>query len=95
MAINLLPEELSERLWTRNRMKRGRRRLAQLRVTGEGPPYVRDGVKVLYPVDLADAWADALLGKPVVSTSEETVERVHERRRRARAVRETQATAHT
>jgi hypothetical protein len=69
-------------------MKRGPRRLAQLRASGEGPPYVRDGVKVLYPIALADAWAQALLGQPVVSTSEETVERVHERRQRARAVRE-------
>jgi hypothetical protein len=69
------PEELSEYLWTRWRIKRSPRRLGQLRSIGGGgsPPYVRDGLAVRYPRKLADQWAAETLGQPVRSTAEEAV----------------------
>jgi hypothetical protein len=70
------PPEASDYLWNRHRIRRSVRRLAQLRATGEGPPYRRDGlVAVLYPPDLLDAWAEQQLGQPVRSTAEESARR--------------------
>ncbi|HEY7009070.1 MAG TPA: helix-turn-helix domain-containing protein [Jatrophihabitantaceae bacterium] len=38
--------------------------LAQERYHGEGPPYVKDGARVLYPEDLLDEWLRARLVTP-------------------------------
>lgn len=42
--------------------------LAQERYRGEGPPYVKSGVKVLYPLDLLREWEDARLITPRAAT---------------------------
>jgi hypothetical protein len=68
-------EELSVFLWDNYRVQRSPRRLAQLRTTGGGPPYVRDGIVARYPQDLAIAWVERLLGAPVRSTAEESARR--------------------
>lgn len=82
-----LPEELSRHLWDQYRIHRSPRRLAQLRGTGEGPPFLRDGCVVRYPRALADAWAEAQLGEPIRSTAEEAA-----RRQIAQPVKEVAAT---
>jgi hypothetical protein len=51
------------------------RTLQDMRASGVGPRYVRDGNRVLYPEPELDAWANARLGKPVRSTSEEAARR--------------------
>jgi hypothetical protein len=53
------------------RLRRGKRRMALLRGTGEGPKYLRVGNQVLYPRHELDSWALRLLGRPMASTSEE------------------------
>jgi hypothetical protein len=70
------PAELSEHLWDRWRIQRSARRLGQLRLTGGGPPFQRDGNVVIYPRKLADQWAVEMLGAPVTSTSEEAARRI-------------------
>jgi hypothetical protein len=69
------PEEASDYLWAKYRVKRNARRLAQLRATGEGPKYFRDGNVVRYREDHLDEFAEGSLGKPSVSTAEEHVRR--------------------
>jgi hypothetical protein len=71
----LTPAESSVYLWERYRIRRGERRLAQLRATGEGPAYHRVGVVVRHTPQQLDAWAQALVGTPVSSTNEETARR--------------------
>jgi hypothetical protein len=65
------PEETSDYLWQTYRIKRNARRLAQLRASGEGPPFFRDGHVVRYRSDLTDEWALTHLGEALSSTSEE------------------------
>jgi len=72
----LTPEESSDHLWDKYRVKRNTRRLAQLRAAGEGPQYFRDGNVVRYRDDLLDAWAEQQLGEPLSSTSEESGRRL-------------------
>ncbi len=69
-------DELCAYLWTKYRVKRSPRRLAQLRIEGGGPPFVRDGCVVRYPLRLADAWVAELYGEPVRSTTEESARRI-------------------
>lgn len=38
--------------------------LAQERYRGEGPPYVKDGQRVLYPADLLEEYLEARLHVP-------------------------------
>jgi len=38
--------------------------LAQERYRGDGPPYVKDGARVLYPLDLLEDWLDERLRVP-------------------------------
>lgn len=71
----LTPEELSDRLWAKFRIKRNARRLGQLRAEGSGPPYFRDGNAVRYRDDLLDQWEEQL-GEPARSTSEESARRL-------------------
>ena len=66
-------QELSIFLWNEYRIQRSPMRLAKLRYTGGGPPFVRDGVQVRYPPPLARQWVEDLLGTPVRSTAEEIV----------------------
>jgi hypothetical protein len=83
----LTPDELTAYLKEKYRIDRGRRRLAEMRATGEGPPYFRaGGCQVLYRRDLADAWALNLLGEPLRSTAEETARRTSRHAERAAAV---------
>lgn len=65
-------QELSKFLWDEYRIQRSAMRLARLRYIGGGPPFVRDGVQVRYPLPLARRWAKGQLGTPVQSTGEET-----------------------
>jgi hypothetical protein len=67
----LTTDEVPGYLEREYRVKRGKRRLAELRASGEGPPYLRDGSRVIYRRRDVDAWALRLLGKPMTSTSEE------------------------
>lgn len=53
--MNLLPREVAERL----RMSVGH--LANWRVTGEGPRYIKFGRKVLYPLVEVEAFENAHL----------------------------------
>jgi hypothetical protein len=70
----LTPEETTSYLDNRYKLKRGKRRLAEMRASGEGPPFFRaGGNQVLYRRDLVDKWAVKLLGEPLRSTSEEAV----------------------
>jgi hypothetical protein len=71
----LTPAESSVYLWERYRIRRGERRLAQLRATGEGPEYHRVGVVVRHTPQQLDAWAQALAGTPVSSTVDEAERR--------------------
>jgi hypothetical protein len=71
----LTPAESSVYLWERYRIRRGERRLAQLRATGEGPEYHRVGVVVRHTIQQLDAWAQELVGDPVSSTNEEAARR--------------------
>jgi hypothetical protein len=75
----LPPDEFAAWLWKYFRIQRSPRRLAQLRMSGHGPPFVRDGCVVRYPLRLAAIWAVELLGEPVSSTSEENARRLIER----------------
>lgn len=57
------------------RLRLARATLAKLRVNGGGPPFIKLGAKVLYPVDEMDAW---LAAHPRAhSTSERVLERPH------------------
>jgi hypothetical protein len=70
----LTPEETADYLERRYKLKRGKRRLQEMRASGEGPSYFRaSGNSVLYRRDLVDAWAIELLGEPLRSTAEEQV----------------------
>jgi hypothetical protein len=78
----LTSEETTDHLDRHYKLKRGKRRLAEMRASGEGPPYFRaGGNQVLYRRDLVDEWAIALLGEPLKSTAEEAVR--HQRSRAA------------
>ena len=76
MPTWMTPEETSEHLWKRHRIKRNARRLGQLRARGTGPKYYRDGNVVRYRDDLTDEWAEQQLGEPLTSTSEESARRL-------------------
>jgi len=69
-------EELSRLLWDEYRIKRNARRLGQLRASGEGPPYHRDGQVVRYRKSRARVWAEDQLGEEITSTSEESARRL-------------------
>jgi hypothetical protein len=69
------PEEASDHLWQQFRIKRNTRRLGQLRATGEGPEYSRDGNVVRYRDDRLDTWAEHQLGESFTSTSDESARR--------------------
>lgn len=57
MAKYLTPKEVGEM------RRRSEAALAQERKRGNGPPYVKDGQRVLYPADELEAWlADNLVG---------------------------------
>jgi hypothetical protein len=71
----MTPDETSELLWDRYRMKRNGRRLAQLRGTGQGPRFYRDGLMARYAEVDVVAWAEAQLGGGATSTSEEAARR--------------------
>jgi hypothetical protein len=71
-AIWRTPEEASDYLWQKFRVKRNARRLAQLRASGGGPRFFRDGNVVRYREDHLDEWAETSLGEPARSTSEES-----------------------
>jgi hypothetical protein len=77
MGLKLGAAEASEYVRRNGGLKRGVRRMAQLRHNGEGPKYYRDGKIVIYDTDDLDAWIAEKLGAPVSSTAEES-----ERRRR-------------
>lgn len=66
-------------------------------MTGEGPPYQRDGNVVRYPRKLVDQWAAETLGQPVRSTAEEAVRYANnfakKNARAGRAAKDTTATA--
>jgi len=71
---NLTPSEASDHLRDVWRVRRSVRTLANLRSTatrGEGPPYLRDGTRILYPVAGLDRWAQEILGEPARHTGEE------------------------
>jgi hypothetical protein len=68
----LTPTEASDHLWQRWRLRRLARRLAQLRNLGAGPVFLRDGVRTLYRSAYIDQWAEAQLGGPITSTSQES-----------------------
>jgi hypothetical protein len=65
-------EEASQYLWKWYRLKRNPRRLAQLRASGDGPKYYRDGLVVRYREADLDEWAEQQLGEPLVSTAQES-----------------------
>jgi hypothetical protein len=69
------PPEASLYLWDKFRVKRNPRRLAQLRASGEGPKFHRDGCVVRYHSDNLDAYGELVLGEPATSTSEENARR--------------------
>jgi hypothetical protein len=70
------PDELTTYLRDQYRLQRGKRRLAEMRATGEGPPFFRaGGCQVLYRRDLADTWARAVIGEPLKSTADESSRR--------------------
>jgi hypothetical protein len=69
------PDEASRYLWDKFRVKRNARRLAQLRASGEGPRFHRDGCVVRYHSDNLDEYGELALGEPVISTSEENARR--------------------
>jgi hypothetical protein len=64
----LNPERPDPKYWTaaevaeRRRMKESS--LAQERYRGEGPPYVKDGARVLYPADLLEEYLAERLRTP-------------------------------
>jgi hypothetical protein len=72
----LPPDEFSKFLWDNFRIQRSPRRLAQLRMSGQGPPFMRDGNVVRYPPRLGSIWAIEQLGAPVRSTSEESARKL-------------------
>jgi hypothetical protein len=68
----LSPDGATEYLLTQWGLKRGRRRLQELRgAKGGGPWYHRVGNEVLYFPDDLDEWAEAQLGAALRSTTEE------------------------
>jgi hypothetical protein len=71
----LTTEEVSRYLSERWRLKRGPRRLAELRAAGTGPEYHRTmgNRGVIYSRRAVDRWAVGVLGVAVASTAEETV----------------------
>jgi hypothetical protein len=71
----LIPEEASDHLWKNHRLKRNKRRLAQLRAKGTGPQYHRDGNAVLYGDEDLDKYAEKHRAGPFTSTSEESARR--------------------
>ena len=70
-------EEASQYLWSRWRLRRSDRRLAQLRSlpVGTGPVYLRDGCCVRYRQASLDQWAMKQLGEEHGSTSDESARR--------------------
>jgi hypothetical protein len=75
MTEKLTPEEAATYLWDRHRIRRSPRRLQELRMTGEGPPYHRDGTVVRYTAPGLDEYAQRRYGEPVRSTAEEAARR--------------------
>jgi hypothetical protein len=71
----LTPEEAAAYLWEHHRMRRSPRRLQDLRMTGEGPEYFRDGNVVRYPRRGLDDYAHEQYGEAARSTAEEAARR--------------------
>jgi hypothetical protein len=72
----LTGDEASRFLWDEYRIKRNSRRLGQLRASGKGPRYHRDGLVVRYRKSSLRAYAEDQLGDEVTSTSEESARRL-------------------
>lgn len=53
MSTYLSTEEAAQRT------KLSRQTLAQLRVRGDGPPFIKVGARVLYPANELEAWLNA------------------------------------
>ena len=68
----LTPAQLCELLREEFNIRRSPRRLQDLRMNGRGPPFVRDGLRVLYPRSGGREWARKQLGPLVTSTAEES-----------------------
>jgi hypothetical protein len=75
MGAKLNSEQTSERIFRVHGMHRGPRQLAQMRYSGTGPKYYRDGKRVIYDEDDVDEWAVQRRGTAAVSTSEEAERR--------------------
>lgn len=61
--------QMSEYLYERWGIKCATATLAKLAVSGDGPPYYKNGRVPLYDPDHADVWARQRLGKPRTSTA--------------------------
>ena len=70
------PDGTTDYLLTRWGIRRGKRRLAELRADGGGPLYHRTGNEVLYFPDDVDAWAEQQIGPALRSTAEESALRL-------------------
>jgi hypothetical protein len=72
LPIYMLPEPMGKLIGQRYGMKCGERRLQKYRLSGDGPPFARDGHDVLYHVEGTLAWAEQKLRASLsTSTSEE------------------------
>lgn len=67
---NLSRKEAATRVRERTGARFSDRHLANLAVTGDGPPIAYFGRQPTYPVDLLDEWIAARMSAPVRSTSE-------------------------
>lgn len=70
VARHLTPRDASAWLLERG-ISRTPSTLAKLRCLGGGPPYRRDGRRVLYPLADLEAWAGTILSPLVRSTAPE------------------------
>jgi hypothetical protein len=63
----LPPEAALKRLWQEHAIKLGEQRLADLRVIGGGPKFIKPTQReVRYPAALLDEWAAARNHKPIL-----------------------------
>jgi hypothetical protein len=65
------PNDTTEYLLKQWGLRRGKRRLAELRTNGGGPLFHRAGNEVLYFPDDVDAWAEQQIGPALRNTSEQ------------------------
>lgn len=70
LPLNHTREQASEYLRARFGIPRSPATLAKLAVIGGGPRFHKAGRRALYPREALDAWARALLGETIGSTSE-------------------------